>query len=456
MNRPAPTSEIIDAVRKHPSHRVKVAAADIDGVLRGKYVRKKKFLSALEGGFGFCDVVFGWDCNDACYDNAAYTGWHSGYPDANATIDLTTYRQVPWDDNVPFFLADFVDGAGAPLAVCPRQALKRIIGLVEQAGYRPSFGMEFEFFNYLETPQSAADKGYQGMTPSSPGMFGYSVLRSTLQQPYFQAVMDKMEAFGVPLEGFHTETGPGVMEAAILFCDALEAADRGVLFKTGLKEIGYQHGVMSTFMAKVSPDMPGNSGHMHQSLWSPDGETNLFHDAAAPDKMSKLFRHYIAGQMQLLPEFLAFFAPTVNSYKRLVEGHWAPTRVTWAIDNRTTALRALPGSPRGSRLETRVPGADVNPYVGIAAALAAGYWGVVNELELTAAPVVGNGYTAPNAERLPSNLLQAAERLEASAVARELFGDGFVDHFVSSRKWEWRQFQAAVTDWERKRYFEIV
>lgn len=448
--------EIIEAVRGGASNRVKLAVTDTDGILRGKYVRKKKFLSIAEGGFGFCDVVFGWDCNDVCYDNSAFTGWHSGYPDANARVDLSTYREVPWDDNVPFFLGEFVDKEGEPLAVCPRQALKRVIRQVEGAGYKASFGVEFEWFNYRETPASAHAKGYTNLTPLSPGMFGYSVMRTSLHQPYFQALMDQLEAFDVPVEGLHRETGPGVFEVALLHADPLTSADRAVLFKSSAKEVGYQHGVFSTFMAKVDASLPGNSGHMHQSLWDPATNTNLFFDAAAPDAMSETFRHYIAGQLALLPEFLVFFAPTVNSYKRLVEGMWAPTRVTWAIDNRTCALRALPGSPSSTRLELRVSGADMNPYLGIAAALASGYYGVREKLPLTDAPVQGSGYAAEGAVRLPKNLGEAAERLDGSKVARELFGDAFVDHYVASRRWEWRQYQAAVTDWERRRYMEII
>ncbi len=448
-------AEIIEAVRSGSSNRVKLAIADIDGVLRGKYVRKKKFLSIAEGGFGFCDVVFGWDCNDVCYDNAAFTGWQSGYPDAQAQVDLGTYREVPWDDNVPFFLADFVDASGAPLAVCPRQALKRVINQAA-AGYKATFGVEFEWFNYQETPESAHAKGYRDLKPMSPGMFGYSVLRTSLNQPYFQALMDQLEAFGVPVEGLHRETGPGVYEAAILYADPLEAADRAVLFKTGAKEIGYQHGVLSTFMAKVDASLPGNSGHMHQSLWDASGSNNLFYDAAAPDKMSATFRHYIAGQLALLPEFLAFYAPTINSYKRLVEGMWAPTKVTWSVDNRTCALRALPGSPASTRLETRVSGADMNPYLGIAAALASGLYGVQRQLPLEQAPVVGSGYAVEGAVRLPRNLGEAADRLDQSKAARAIFGDAFVDHFVATRRWEWRQYQTVVTEWERRRYMEII
>ena len=226
-----------------------------------------------------------------------------------------------------------------------------------------------------------------------------------------------------------------------------------MLFKTGAKQIAYNHGFMATFMAKWNSDLPGCGGHMHQSLWTRAG--NAFYDATDPMKMSDTFRHYLAGQMQLLPEFTAFYAPNINSYKRLVDGMWAPTRVTWGVDNRTVSLRAIPGSPNSTRLEIRVPGADINPYVAMAAALAAGLYGIEHKLELPSGPISGNAYEA-DAPILPRNLNEAADALDKSAAARELFGDAFVDHYVSSRRWEWRRYGQAVTNWELQRYFEII
>lgn len=434
--------------------KVKVAIADIDGVLRGKYLHRDKFLGATKDGFGFCNVVFGWDSSDVCYDNVAYTGWHTGYPDALARVDLSTYRRVPWDDNVPFFLADFQDHAGEPLPVCPRQLLKKVVQRAEDMGFLPKIAFEFEWFNFHETPHTLKEKRYTGPDPISPGMFGYSLLRMGQNQPFFTALMDELLAFRVPVEGLHTETGPGVVEAAILYSEAVEAADRAVLFKTSAKEIGQRFGIMPSFMAKWNEKLPGCSGHCHQSLWQDD--KNAFHDAKRPHGMSGTFQSYLAGQMQLLPEILPFFAPTVNSYKRLVEGAWAPTRVNWGVDNRTTAFRVIPGSAKSTRLETRVVGSDVNPYLAAAACIAAGLYGIEKKLKLDTAPIKGNGYRDEEAPRLPSNLGEAAQRLSESKIARKLFGDAFVDHFVATRLWEWRQYQAAVTNWETERYFEII
>ena len=447
-------ADVLEEVRRSPSQKVKVAITDVDGILRGKYVHKEKFLSAAETGFGFCNVVFGWDSADVCYDNTTYTGWHTGYPDAVARVDLSTARTVPWDGGVPFFLADFEDGKGGPLPVCPRSLLKKIVARAQAAGFIAKAGLEFEWFNFQETPESLAEKHYVSPKPLTPGMFGYSLVRMAHSRPFFNAMLDELGAFGVPIEGLHTETGPGVFEAAIQASDALEAADRGVLFKTSVKEIGQRFQVMPTFMAKWNSALPGCSGHMHQSLWTLDG--NAFDDDKDPRRMSRVFKSYLAGQLRGLADLLPFFAPTVNSYKRLVDGYWAPTKVTWGIDNRTVALRVIPAGAKSTRVEVRVSGSDINPYLALAASIGAGLWGIAQELPLEDAPVEGSAYMVEKAVRLPRTLQEATRGLSESKLAREILGEQFVDHYVRTREWEWRQFQDAVTDWERRRYFEVI
>jgi glutamine synthetase len=441
---------IIERIRKSDHSKVKVAITDIDGVLRGKYLHKDKFLSAVESGFGFCNVVFGWDSSDVCYDNGKFTGWHSGYPDATAQIDLDTFREVPWDGGVPFFLADF-PGIG----ICPRQLLKTVLARAKKMGFKAVCGMEFEWFNFRETPQTLADKKFTSIEPLTPGMFGYSVLRMAQNQPFFAAIMKELQDFRVPIEGLHTETGPGVFEAAILYSDALEAADRSALFKTSVREIGYRFGILPSFMAKWNSELPGCSGHTHQSLWDTAGNKNLFYSDKDPNKMSPLFKSYLAGQLACLPEILPFFAPTVNSYKRLVDGYWAPTKACWGVDNRTVAYRVIPGSSKSTRLEARVPGSDVNPYLAVAASIAAGLYGIEKKLTLKDKPITGSAYHT-KMERLPRNLHEATQKLSDSKIARTLFGEEFVDHFVRTREWEWRRFQDSVTSWELQRYFEII
>ena len=444
----------LSALRASSAAKVKVACSDIDGILRGKYLHRDKFFGAAQGGFGFCDVVFGWDSGDQCYDNTQVTGWQHGFPDALARIDLDTARHVPWDGGVPFFLGEFVNADGTPYPVCPRQTLKRVLRRAEKLGFMPMTGMEFEWFNFLETPQSWADKRGVGPTNLTPGMFGYSLLRMADNRAFFNELMDDMAAFGIPIEGLHTETGPGVYEAALVFSEALEAADRAILFKTGAKEIGKRHGIMPSFMAKWSAQYPGCSGHIHQSL--SDGKRNVFYDDKSKRSMSKLFESYLAGQLAGLMELAPMFWPTVNSYKRLVDGFWAPVKPTWGIDNRTASFRVIAGSPKATRLETRCPGADINPYLAVAAVLAAGLDGVEKGLKLTAPPITGTNQGAEHIPRAPRSLIETTQIFKRSALARDWFGDTFVDHFAATREWEWRQWQDAVTDWELRRYFEII
>ena len=446
--------EILKEIREDPLSKVKLAVVDIDGILRGKVIHRDKFLSIVNSSFGFCDVVFGWDSSDACYDNADFTGWHTGYPDAIAVIDLTTFRRVPWDHQIPFFLADFRNKNGSSLEICPRSLLKRIRDEASHLGYKAFFSQEFEWFNFQETSQEIQTRAFQNPRPLTSGMFGYSILRSSKNSPFFNDLFDLLKRFEVPLEGLHTETGPGVYEAAILYDEVLEAADRATLFKTAVKEIGYRHGIIPSFMAKWNQELPGCGGHLHQSLWDKDGKKNLFYDSK--NDMSGIMRNYLAGILHCMPEILPMYAPTVNSYKRLVEGAWAPTTITWAVDNRTTSVRVLPGSPKSSRLELRVVGSDVNPYLAMAASLASGLYGIKRGMSLKIPPTKGNGYRDASHGALPRDLNEATQKMKKSKLARELFGDGFVDHFVQTREWEWRQYSKAVTDWELKRYFEII
>lgn len=450
------TKEIIQHVKDHPSGKVKIAFTDIDGILRGKYISTEKFLSVIDNGMSFCDVIFGWDAADVVYDNVKYTGWHTGYPDSPAVVDINTFRKIPWENDLPFFLGELTDTKGNPSAVCPRQLLKSILNDANKQGYSPFFAQEFEWYNFAETPQTVNDKQFKNLTPLTPGMFGYSILRSSLENPYFSDLFDLLKKFDIPLEGLHTETGPGTYEAAINYSAILEAADRAVLFKTAVKEIAYKHGIMATFMAKINENLPGCGGHVHQSLWDKAGKKNLFYEEKDKLKMSELMKSYVAGQLYCLPHILPMFAPTINSYKRLVEGAWAPTTLTWGIDNRTVALRILSGGSKSCRLETRVIGADVNPYLAMAACLASGLYGIKNKLKLKQPASAGNGYSDYSHGVLPSTLIEATRQMTVSKVAKELLGAAFVEHFTLTREWEWKQHLKSVTDWEYRRYFEII
>jgi glutamine synthetase len=445
--------QVKQAFAKHKIEKVKLGGFDVDGVLRGKYISLEKFFSAAESGLGFCDVIFGWDSSDALYDNVCATGWHTGYPDALARIDLGTFRLLPWEADTAFFLVDFFRPDGTPQAISPRQVLRRVVERAEKKGYTAKASVEYEYFFFREDPLSARQKHFRDLVPLSPGMFGYSFVRSSQHSELAHAILDSTRAMDIELEGFHTETGPGVYETAIRYDDALRAADKAALFKTVVKILARQHGLLATFMAKWNAGLPGCSGHIHQSLAPRHGNKNLFYDPRVDSHLSGLMRRYMAGQLAMMRELAVMFCPTINSYKRLVPGTWAPTNVTWGVDNRTTALRAIAPGPKSTRVEHRLPGADANPYLSLAASLGSGLYGIEKRLELSEA--TGNAYQA-QAPALPVNLQEATELFRASASARSMFGDEFVEHYAATRDWEVRQYRRAVTDWELERYFEII
>jgi glutamine synthetase len=316
--------------------------------------------------------------------------------------------------------------------------------------------LEYEFFLFEETPRTVHEKAFRDLRPLTPGNFGYSVLRSAVWSDFQRELLTCCDKMNIGLEGLHSETGPGVLEAAITVDEALASADKAALFKTWTKVVAEKNDLMATFMAKWSPDFPGQSGHLHISLKSIAGEP-LFFDADDARNMSEVMRCFVAGCQKYLPELLILSAPTINSFTRLVPGFWAPTSASWGVDNRTCALRAIAGSPKSARLEYRVAGADANPYLTVAAALAAGLEGIALALPLSD-PIVGNAYeqyTPPDLE-LPETLFEGAQKFKASTVAREYLGDDFVDHFAATREWEEREFRKHITDWELKRYFEII
>lgn len=432
---------------------VRVAVFDVDGIMRGKYMAREKFFSALEAGFGFCDVVLGWDSNDQLYDNTSFTGWHTAYPDAPVRLLPESCREIPFEDGMLLFLGEFAERGEA---VCPRGVLRRVLERAARLGYDAHAAAEFEFFLFEETPHSVREKNFRDLVNVTPGFFGYSMLRSSVHAEFYRELLDTARRMDFPIEGLHTETGPGVLEAAIAVDGALAAADKAALFKTYTKVLAQRRGWMATFMAKWSPDWPGQSGHLHISLQGRDGRPG-FHDPDAPNGIGDPMRWFIGGQQALMPELLSMIACTVNSYTRLVPGAWAPIQASWGIENRTCALRAIPGSAKSQRVEYRIAAADINPYIALAAAIGSGLWGVEHRIEPTP-PVLRNAYDGefPESLALPRSLGEAADRLKASAAARDLFGDAFVDHYAATREWEEREHRKAVTDWQLQRYFEII
>ncbi|MBV1877826.1 MAG: glutamine synthetase [Pseudomonadales bacterium] len=446
--------------RNEGVRRIKLGLTDIDGVLRGKYISLDKFESIANGKSSFCDCILGWDVNDQLYDNAAFTGWHTGFPDVLYRLDLTTERRLLDESNMPFFIGNFVTDTGNSLhPICPRSRLKSVLAMAADMGFEAQLAFEYEFFVFSETADTIRQKNYTNLVPLSPDNFGYSVLRTNVHSDLFNGLMDYCLDHGFALEGLHCETGPGVWEAAITVDEALSGADKAVLFKTFCKTFFQKRGLIATFMAKWSMDYPGQSGHCHQSLRSISNGQNVFYNAAKKYAMSDIQQHYIAGQKKYLRALLAITSPTINSYTRLVKGAWAPTAATWGVDNRTTALRLIAGSNDSQRVEFRLGSADANPYLVAAATIGAGLLGIKEKLAL-APPTTGNAYLIqselPENDQLPGNLRDATRDLVQSQAAREIFGDEFIDHYVASRDWEIREYERHVNDWQLKRYFEII
>jgi glutamine synthetase len=432
---------------------VKVGVFDVDGIMRGKYMSKAKFFSALDGGFGFCDVVLGWDSKDQLYDNVKYTGWHTGYPDAPVRILPESCREIPWEDGMLIFLGEFTDRAEE---ICPRGILRSVLKKADKMGFKVFSGLEYEFFVFEETPHSVREKNFRDLKPLAPDFFGYSVIRNSVHSDLYTDILDVAKIMDFEIEGLHEETGPGCLEAAIGVSEGIAAADKAALFKTMTKILCQKVDLMATFMAKWSPDWPGQSGHIHISLQDKKGKS-VFYDPKKPHNMSDKMRYFVGGQQKLMPEMLAMISPTVNSFTRLIPGFWAPTEASWGVDNRTCALRVIPGSAKSQRVEYRIAAADANPYLALAASVGAGLWGIENKVEPEKA-IEGNAYekTFPQKLRLPATLYEAAGRLKSSKPARELFGDAFVEHYAASREWEEREFRKHITDWEMDRYFEII
>lgn len=440
-------------IEQYQQDYIKVGVFDMDGIMRGKYMSKEKFLSSLDNGFGFCDVVLGWDAKDQLYDNVKYTGWHTGYPDADVNIIPSSCRELPFENNMLFFLGEF---SGKAESVCPRSTLKRVLQKANDMGIEMFAGFEYEFFVFNESAKSVRDKNYQNMEPLAPAEFGYSVIRNSVESETYSSILELAKKMDFPIEGLHEETGPGVLEAAITYDNAINAADKAALFKTFTKIALQKQDKIATFMARWSQEQAGQSGHIHISATDKKGQS-LFYDPNQKDNMSETMKYFVAGQQHLMPELLAMIAPTINSYRRLVPGFWAPTEASVGIDNRTCAIRIIRGSEKSQRIEYRIAAADANPYIILSAVIASGLWGIENKKEIESI-VTGNAYDMefPEHLKLSSTLWDSAQKLKKSNMAKDYFGNEFVEHFAASREWEEREFRKHISQWELERYFEII
>ncbi|KAI8316450.1 hypothetical protein K4K61_005487 [Colletotrichum sp. SAR11_59] len=392
--------------------KVRVAGVDADGILRGKIMDKEKFLSSISSGFGISSAIFAWDIHDVLFTTETKIATtEDGFADFVAYPDLSSFRRLPTDDDIPFFLLSFAVG--------------------------------------------------------NSGMFGYSTSRPIASKKYFHEIFDVSKKANCGLEGWHTESGPGVYEAALKVSPIDEMADKVSVFKLITKSLGVEHGVTPCFLAKPTQGLPGNSGHIHVSLTNLDGK-NIFARSGPPDEtaawpdiaqLSDVGRYFLAGILVALPHIMPLLAPSINSYKRLVENYWAPVDVSWGLEDRLASVRLIAPpvcKPAATRFEVRIPGADLHPHYALTAIVAAGWRGVMKKLDIPIPPAkIQRKDTKP--ELLPDSLLEATHRFKApDSLAREILGDDFVDFFAATREHELRLWREAVTDWEFRRYIEVA
>ena len=434
---------------------VVMAFPDLFGRLVGKRTTGRFFLEHVaEHGTENCDYLIACDIANNPVPGYRFASYDQGYGDMVARADWNAAWVVPWVDKTALVICDVFDvESGAAIAEAPRSILRAQVEAANALGFRPMMASEIEFFLFDTSFADANANGYRDLKPSGDWVQDYHVLQTTRDESVIGAIRRGLEAAGIPVEFTKGEAGRGQHEINLDYTDALVMADRNVLYKTATKEIAAQHGRSATFMAKYDFDETGSSCHVHSSLWSPDGARALFSDESGHGS-SELFRHYLAGLLATAREFSILWAPTINSYKRFQPGSWAPTGVAWGVDNRTLGFRQV-GHGSSLRIESRVPGADANSYLAFAGVLGGGLYGIRHELELVP-PFVGNGYEAPDIPRIPSSIVEAIELWRNSAAAREVFGDDVHHHILVMAQAEWDAFNKTVTDWERRRYFELI
>ncbi|MFD7511942.1 glutamine synthetase family protein [Streptomyces sp. NPDC059853] len=429
---------------------VVLAFTDMQGRLQGKRFAARFFLDeVLHHGTEGCNYLLAVDTDMNTVDGFAMASWENGYGDFALHGDPATLRRLPWHPGSALMIADLAWHDGSPVTASPRQILRRQIDRLAERGWHGYAGTELEFMVFDNTYEQAWDAGYRGLTPANRYNVDYSVLGTGRVEPLLRRIRNEMGAAGLTVESAKGECNLGQHEIAFRYADALTTCDQHTVYKTGAKEIAAQQGNALTFMAKYD-EREGNSCHIHFSLRDGEGRP-VFADPDGPYGMSPTMRHFLAGQLAALPELTLLYAPNINSYKRFRPGSFAPTAVAWGPDNRTCALRVV-GHGRSHRMENRLPGGDVNPYLAVAAMIAAGLHGVDRGLELPD-PCTGNAYTA-GARTVPATLREAADLWENSTLARDAFGDDVVEHYLNLARVEQNAFDTAVTDWERYRSFE--
>jgi glutamine synthetase len=428
---------------------VVTAFTDMQGRLVGKRIQADYFLDqVIDHGIEGCNYLLALDMEMDPVPGYEMANWEKGYGDFGIAPDMATLRRIPWLDRTALVLCDIVNHDGAPVVASPRQVLIAQYERIREMGYTPLFASELEFYLYKESYAEAHEKNYSGLTPTIPYILDYHILATTMDEQHLGAIRRGMQAAGIPVEFSKGEAWYGQHEVNTRYADAVTSADRHTIYKNGVKEIAFLNGVSATFMAKPSEKDIGSSCHIHSSLVDATGKSAFVDDGEETD----VFRHYLGGVRARIRELALFVAPAVNSYKRYATESWAPTSISWGRDNRTCGFRIV-GHEESLRVECRIPGADVNPYLGYAALLAAGLDGIERGTD-PGPELIGNAYAEAEAEPFPSTLREAVDLWEGSAFARATFGEDVWKHYLNYGHTEERLFDQVVTDYERRRMFE--
>ena len=444
------------ATQASENDTVLVCIVDMYGRLIGKRFQAEYFVESAHDETHGCDYLLANDIDMEPVPGYAASSWEKGYGDFVMKPDLETLCLIPWLEGTALVLCDVLDHHHhEPLAHSPRAILKRQIDRLEERNMRAFFASELEFYLFDETYRSAHDKGYSNLQTAGYYIEDYHIFQTTKEEGVMRAIRNGLQGAGIPVENSKGEWGPGQEEINVRYADALEMADRHVILKNGIKEMAHQQEKAITFMAKWDYELAGSSCHIHSSLWDAAGTTPLFQDKDAEMGMSPLMHQYMAGQHKYASDITYFLAPFINSYKRFQAGTFAPTKAIWSRDNRTAGFRLCGDGSKAIRTECRIGGADLNPYLAFAALIAAGLAGIDEGLELEQ-PYVGDAYQDESLVDIPKTLRAATEFLDGSAMLRMALGDGVVDHYVHTARWEQFEYDRRVTDWELQRGFEKV
>jgi glutamine synthetase len=453
MTAPFSFAELKRAVADGSIDTVLACMVDMQGRLIGKRFQAEFFIDSAHDETHGCNYLLADDIDMEPVPGYAAASWDKGYGDFALKPDLGTLRRIPWLEGTVLVLCDVLDHEHHDLPHSPRAILKKQIARLTERGYVGMFASELEFYLFDESYVDIHARDYRN--PKTAGYYieDYHILQTTREEPVMRAMRKGMQAAGIPVENTKGEWGPGQEEINVRYAEALEMADRHAIMKNGCKEIAMQHGKAITFMAKWRYDLAGSSSHIHNSLWSAKTGKPLFLDAKAEYGMSELMRAWVAGQVKYARDITWFLAPYINSYKRFQAGTFAPTKAVWSVDNRTAGFRLCGEGGKGIRIECRIGGADLNPYLAYAALIAAGLAGIDEKLKL-GKPFSGDAYGGEKLPEVSKTLRDATDALRGSKMLRKALGDGVIDHYVHTAEWEQSECDRRVTDWELRRGFE--